>query len=85
MRRVFCILQFAIGGNILNRIVKITKISTCEESTGCSLSTGLWPPLSERKIIVINLFHSLPFEEFGFRLFLALTLTDKHGQHSVTV
>ena len=60
------------------------KISTCEESTGCSLSTGLWPPPPERKIIAINLFHSLPFEEFGFRLVLALTLTDKHGKQSVS-
>ena len=34
--------------------------------------------------IAINLFHSLPFEEFGFRLFLALTLTDNYGQHSVS-
>ena len=39
--------------------LKITKICTCEESTNCSLSTGLWRPPPER-------FHSMSFEEFGF-------------------
>ena len=68
----------------MNRIVKITKKSLLVRNPPAALSPLAFSRHHLSGQLLPSQFPSLPFEEFGFRLVLALTLTDKHGKQSVS-